>query len=108
MMNAKIQSTMGMPKIVSDDLYIVYDKSSGDVLHVHRVTNLKGAPLVTEKQVQAKLTGYFEQFHIAADKKTLGFLKAKPSQLKPNVDIRVDVKKNKLVNVKRIDKDTSA
>jgi hypothetical protein len=85
----------GQPE--SRHVVVLYDKSTGEVRHIHEEIFLPGSKVLSKDQIEAAA---FKRLR-SSDTSRLAALHVSHSDLKPYINYRVDLKKKSLVEVNR-------
>lgn len=79
-------------EVDSEQTYVVYDRKTGAIVHIHRIVVHRGAETVAEKQARARTLEVAAQFGYRGD----AFRLLRADSFEPGVAQRVDVKTQQL------------
>ncbi len=89
------------PQILkTDKSFIVYEKKTGKILHIHHVISMPGAPIFQESEIEQEARNHARSFSTAS-KGEMKVLKVDSNLLEKNTFSRVDLKKLSLVPVRK-------
>jgi hypothetical protein len=88
--------TLDALEIESQRAYVVYDTQTGRIVHIHRVTNFRGASSGCRDEEETRAMVLAERFgHRSAGLRALA---VSPTELDPRVPQRVDLKTLRLIS----------
>jgi hypothetical protein len=96
-----VLSTPNVPSIISDQLCVVFDSDTGNILHMHRVATLEGADTVSEESISATALDYAKTNLSTRYSGSMDTTIVDPDQLEPNMHYKVDLDSRRLIQVPR-------
>jgi len=80
----------------TDKSFVVYDKKTGKILHIHHVISMPGSPILQESEMEEEARNFARSLSTKS-KREMKVLKVDPDLVEKNTFARVDVKKLSLV-----------
>jgi hypothetical protein len=96
-----MNSTIGQAEIISDRLAIVYDGATGQLLHIHRVTTMKGGKSRSDEALQQTALEHAATMLPKEALASAQVILAEPHIFKPGHAHKVDVKRRVVLNEPR-------
>jgi len=96
-MKGKAHSTPDAPAVLSDRLAVVYDRQSGAIVHLHRVTTLAGAKIRSDEQLVSAALEHAGKAIAGFDRTRVQVLIIEPDAIKPGHIHSVDVERRVLL-----------
>ena len=94
-----IQSTPGAAKVLSDQLYLVYHKKKGDIIHAHRVTILEGGQPYEDSSISSRAIEHAAKLHRNLKPEHVAVIITDPKNFSKGHSHSVDIKTLRLVSV---------
>jgi hypothetical protein len=92
-----INSTKGMPKVVSEKLCVVYD-AKGKVVHMHKVSTMEGAVTPSDDLIKARALEHAEKMkNVGISATKLKAVLVEPKSFHPGSSHTIDLKTLTLV-----------
>lgn len=99
-----IQSTPKVPPVVSDKLAVVYESGTGKIVHMHRVTNLKGGRGRSDDKICSAALEQATKIHPDLHHEHVKVALVNPETHKPGASYKIDRKTLQLVGTPRVDR----
>jgi hypothetical protein len=91
------QTSPNMAPVVLDKLSVVYDRNTGRVVHMHRVTSLKGGHSPSDHEIQRRALEHAVHSHKELKAEHLAVTYAEPTVIQPRTNYTVDLNTLQLV-----------
>jgi hypothetical protein len=97
--SGSIQSAtaVGVAKIASEQVCVVYHANTGNIVHVHRILNLEGAKTREAPEIEARAVELALSLQKKKDRSKMKTLMVPPEEFTPPGPFKVDLRRKRLV-----------
>lgn len=90
-------STPGIPPVISEQVQVVYDGKTGRIIHVHKVSTLRGGETPSEKDVHTRALEHAAVLHGTEKRESMKVISVDPKDFRHGESFKIDTKKLRLV-----------
>ena len=87
----------GSAAVSSELICVVYNSSTGDLIHIHRVTNIKGARIPSNEEIAGRALDLAVRIDERRDQSVLATMFVSPKELASGPHFKIDLADKKLV-----------